>query len=264
MKITGHLCTFNDCEYLDAVIRSFKNHVDRLYLIEGSWRSSQGYDGKQRSERETYNILDRHIDNKKVFLIQANAASEKEQRQIGLEKAKEDGADWHWFLDSDEIYPDSVAMLIKARLSVASPIEHGFRVRSFNFINSFNRWYPGDYARIARVTPQARFFVNNDVAWEVPGAQIVTLSERWRYFHYNYVKKDPSQFWRKMHYHETEDPTFKARITPQYGAIGHIYTIPNDIQIFDFAGKHPAIMKDHPNIVANIYNDVNLSFSAYY
>ena len=263
-RIVSFLCQFNDAEYLDAAIQSFKWLPDKLYIIEGSWKSSQGYSNTQlRSDPKVYNIIDRHVDNKRVFLIQANEAGEKEQRQVGLEKAKEEGADWAWMLDSDEVYPKLVMTQIRNMLMLALPSIHGFRVQSFNFINSFKTWYRGDYNRIYRVTPEARFVLNNDVQFYRDGrrADVLTIAERLRFMHYNYVKADPSQFWRKMHYHETEDPTFKGRITPQYGAKGHIYTIPADIPRYTFTGQHPAIMKDHPNIKANIYNDSDLRFA---
>jgi hypothetical protein len=266
MRIVSFLCTFDDPEYLDAALASFKWLPDKLYIIEGSWKSSQGYAGtKLRSGVETYNIIDKHVDNKKVFLIQANEESEKAQRQVGLEKAKEEGADWYWFLDSDEIYTKPTMIGIRNILEKSGPPTYGFRVQSYNFINSFKRYYHGDYNRIGYVTPNAKFVQNNDVAWDDMLRwvhQVQMLPPSLRFFHYNYVKRDPSQFWRKMHYHETEDPTFKARITPQYGAKGHIYTIPQDIKIYDYRWKHPAIMLDHPNIRANIYNDSDLSFSS--
>ncbi len=264
-RLISFLCQYQDPEYLDAALNSFKWLPEKLYIIEGAWKSSQGYgDTPLRSSSEVYNVIDRHVDNKKVFLIQANEAGEKEQRQVGLEKAKEAGADWCWMLDSDEIYTKTTMQAIWSMMQAAAPTTFGYRVRSYNFINSFKRWYDGNYNRIYRITPDARFVLNNDVAWEDPKAQIVTLpqAQPWRMYHYNYVKRDPTQFFRKMHYHETEDSTFRHRVTPEYGAQGSIYTIPQNIPIFTFLGRHPSIMKDHPNIRDNIYNDSDLQFSA--
>jgi hypothetical protein len=263
-RIVSFLCQFDDPDYLHVALESFKWLPDKLYIIEGSWQSSQGYSNTPlRSNQYVYNIIDRHVDNKRIFLIQANERGEKEQRQIGLEKAKEDGADWCWMLDSDEVYTKPVMVQILNQLNLAPPSTHGFRVQSFNFINSFNTWYRGDYNRIYRVTPEAHFVLNNDVQFYKDGRKtdILTITDRLRYFHYNYVKSDPAQFWRKMHYHETEDPTFKGRVTPQYNAKEHFYTIPGDIPRYTFTGQHPAIMKNHPNIKANIYNDSDLRFS---
>ena len=263
MRITGVLCTFNDCDYLDAALTAFKGVTDKLYVIEGSWQTASGYKNTQkRSDENTYNILDKHIDQKKVCLIQANESSERTQRQVGLEKAKEDGSDWHWFLDSDEIYPPSVVNAIKTTLNRLPPNVCGLRLNSFNFINSFNRWYEGNYARIARVTPDAYFLQNNDVNWTNPSAEIQHMPKTLRYFHYCYVKKNTEQMWRKLHAHEVEDPSFKTNWTPQYGAEGHVYTIPSSIQQYRFTGMHPAVMKDHPNIKANIYNDEDIRFAA--
>jgi hypothetical protein len=91
-----------------------------FFIIEGSWQSAQQYNASPpRSGIETYNIIDKHVDNKRVFLVQANEARERNQRQIGLELAKEHGADWFWMLDSDEIYTRSNLQAMAAMLTRA-------------------------------------------------------------------------------------------------------------------------------------------------
>ena len=262
VRIVSFLCTFDDPEYLDAAIESFKWLPNKLYIIEGAWQSSLKTGMSERSGADTYNIIDKHVDNKKVFLIHANEAGEKEQRQVGLERAKADGADWCWMLDSDEIYTRSTMMAIRNLLQTANTSSYTFRVRSYNFINSFRRWYDGNYARIYRVKPDAKFVQNNDVGfgdclrWHTSRE----LPESLRFYHYNYVKKDPAQFWNKMRYHENEDPSFKQRISHQYGHKGNQYKIPSNIQLFTFTGGHPKIMQTHPNLVNNIYGDTDLRF----
>jgi hypothetical protein len=38
------------------------------------------------------------------------------------------------------------------------------------------------------------------------------------------------------------------------------YKIPDDCKIFDFTGKHPKVMADHPYFTANIFNDEGIVF----
>lgn len=268
MKINGFLVTFNDPEYLDATLQSALSvdYFHKFYIIEGSWKSAQESSGVgPRSDKETYNIIDRYVDNKKVFLIQANEHRERNQRQVGLEKAKEDGANWCHMLDSDEVYPKSSLDFIKRYLSVAIKDHriNGFRLKSYNFINSFKRWYDGNYMRIYRVTPEARFFMDNDVEWPDHIGNILLMpGPLQHFFHYNYVKLNKDAFWRKMAYQNEQDPSFNTRILPQYGYDESQlkYKIPDDIQQHNFTGKHPKIMQNHLYFKNNIFNDSNIEF----
>ena len=89
MKICSFLTVFNDPEYLEQALESFKDYPDKLFIIEGSWQSAQkSSNSNPRSEIETYNIIDRYVDGKRVFLVQANEPLERDQRQVGMELAK--------------------------------------------------------------------------------------------------------------------------------------------------------------------------------
>lgn len=266
MKIISFLCQFQDPEYLDAAIESFKWLPEKLYIIEGAWQSALSYGEPKnlRSGNDVYNIIDKHVDNKKVFLIQANEATEVHQRNIGMEKAKEDDADWLWMLDSDEIYTRSVMTGIHKIMQNTHASVGTLRLRSYNFINSFKRWFDGDYARIFRVKnyPGARFTHNNHVLHgnTYKDHMVRNVPEVFRFHHYNYVKRDPGHMWRKIRAHESDDAKFKEEGTPHYQHDGKVYQIPNNIPLYRFTGKHPAIMKSHPNFVNNIYNDDDLIF----
>lgn len=264
MKIVSFLCSFDDCEYLDQTIESFKHFPDKLFIIEGSWKSSQAFkNSKPRSGKETYDIINRHVDNERVFLVTANEARERNQRQIGLNLAKQERADWCWMLDSDEVYTRDKLEAMRRILAKSEGQVYGYRVRSYNFINSFSKWYDGNYMRIYKPTPQAEFIMDNDVNFRdilrwVP--KIETMPESLRFHHYNYVKQNSEQFWRKMHYQAEQDPSFNQRLLPQYGCEQGKYKIPSDIPIYDYVGKHPRIMKEHPYFKANIYGDKDLQY----
>ena len=262
LKIVSFLCQYQDPEYLDAVLTNFKWLPDKLYILEGAWKSAMKDGSDPRSDQRTYEIIAKHVDNEKVFLIQSNEETEVKQRQVGLELAKHDKADWCWMIDSDEVYTKSTMQAIQRILTNAPSFVHTYRVRSYNFINSFKRWYDGDYARIYRVTPDAQFIMNNDVQFYQDGRVVGSfkIPEQLRFHHYNYVKLDPEHMWTKLRAHENDDPNFKQQHTHRYGHQGNQYTLPSDIPIFTYTGKHPLIMKDHPNFVNNIYNDHNLQF----
>lgn len=278
MKINGFLVTFNDPEYLEATLQSVLSvdYFHKFYIIEGSWRSAQESSGVgPRSDQETYDIINKYVDNQKVFLVQANEHRERDQRQVGLELAKRDGANWCHMFDSDEIYTQNSLLKIKNYLKSENGVL-GYRINSYNFINSFKKWYHGNYMRIYRVTNGAKFYMDNDVDWEekedfkkqwpmmesIVGPSMIGKMGGYQFYHYNYVKLNKDAFWRKMAYQNEQDPSFNARILPQYGYDESQlkYKIPNDIKIYDFEGKHPKIMKDHVYFKNNIFNDSNLQF----
>jgi hypothetical protein len=84
---------------------------------------------------------------------------------------------------------------------------------------------------------------------------ILTMPEHLRFFHYNYVKQNSDQFWRKMKYQSEQDVSFDTRLLPQYGHDGKKYTIPADIPVYEFVGRHPKLMASHPYFQRNIYGD---------
>lgn len=266
MKIVSFMCVYNDWEFLDQAIAAFKDYPDKLYIIEGSWKSSQKFGVSPRSDEETYRIINKHVDDKKVFLIQANEDRERNQRQLGLELAKKEGADWCHMLDADEVYTSANLHMLKNILkgTAANQDILGYRLRSYNFINSFKKWYDGNYMRIYRVTPEAHFYMDNDVSWGSRDSRygIVTLEGK-KFYHYNYVKLNNSAaFWLKMKYQNEQDPTFWSRYVSngQYKESQGKYKIPDDIKIYDYIGKHPIIMKDHPYFVNDVFKDGELQY----
>lgn len=263
MKIVGFMVVYNDHEYLDQAIESFKRYPDKLYIIEGSWKSSQKFKASPRSNDLTMDIINKHVDNEKVFLVQANEAREREQRQVGLELAKKEGADWCHMLDSDEVYTEASLKLITSLLALSHPNTLGYRLNSYNFINSFKKWYKGNYMRIYRVTPEAKFVMDNDVSWPDLKTGHISGIQGESFFHYNYVRRNTDTFWLKMKYQNDQDPTLWKRMvdTGQYKEENGVYTIPKDCPIYEYPGTHPKIMKEHPYFVNDVFGDGEIKYA---
>jgi hypothetical protein len=262
MKVITATFVFSDWEYLSESLSSIQDFGWRHYIIEGSWQSAiKSSRVSERSNQLTYDIINKFVDNSQTLLVQANEPLERDQRQVAMEFAKKEQADWLFMLDADEVYTKSSLLKIHKMLQNCSNMVNGFRVNSYNFINSFKRWYNGNYMRIFRVTPQAKFYMDNDCAWPDKAGTTPTIPG-YSFYHYNYVRRNVERFWTMMRYQNYQDPTFDTRILPQYGYNDEKkeYKIPDDIPIYDFTGKHPAIMKNHPYIVNDIFGDGQLSF----
>lgn len=255
-KLVGFICVYNDADYLEQCILSCKDNVDELIIVEGAFQITLHTDGKrndktERSNDGTLDIINKYVDNKKIFVKYANEKEHKFQYQIGLDFAKERGAKWAVLIDSDEIWTKKGWALLRANLSNADNVgAYEFKIKEYCFINDFKHWYEGYYPRVFRVTPKATFVADNEVSWPDHGkredrgvleAHIYCLSNQPLVYHYGYVReKKRWQLKQDCLWEKDHNPNNK-----NYKLEGDSYIIPSDIKIYEFTGKHPEIMENH-------------------
>lgn len=255
-KLVGFICVYNDKDYLEECILSCKDNVDELIIVEGAFQITLHTDGKrndktERSNDGTLDIIAKYVDNKKIFAKYANEKEHKFQYQIGLDFAKERNADWAVLIDSDEVWTKAAWTMLAAKLKTADANGvYEYRVKEYCFINDFNHWYEGVYPRVFKVTPAATFIADNEVRWADHGkhedkgrveGHIHQLSTFPVVYHYGYVRE-------KKRWKLKQDCLWEKDHNPvnhQYKLEGDSYTIPSDIKIFEFTGKHPAVMTNH-------------------
>jgi glycosyltransferase involved in cell wall biosynthesis len=256
MKTVGFICVYNDADYLEQCILSCKDHVDELMIIEGAFQCTLFTDGKrnkrpERSNDGTLDIIAKYVDNKKIHSAYANEKEHKYQYQIGLDFAKERNADWAILIDSDEVWTQQAWSLLNTKLKTADKFGvYEYRIKEYCFINDFNTWYPGEYPRVFKVTPDAYFVADNEVVWTKDGkhedrgraeGHIQLLSNSPIVYHYGYVR-------RKKRWQLKQDCLWEKDHNPinkQYKLEANTYVIPSDIPIYSFTGKHPEIMQKH-------------------
>jgi len=252
MKKVGFMIVYNDADYIDFAINSVKNWFDEFVIIEGAFEITMKCGMPPRSNDGTLDIIWKYVDNKKIFLKQANLREHKLHYQIGLDFAKERSADWAIMVDSDEIWTEAAKKLVDAKLKTADKIgAYEFRIKEYCFVNDFNTWYPGEYPRIFKVTPEAYFVADNEVAWPDHGKHedrgraqnhIHLLSPTMKIFHYGYVRR--KKRWRlKQDYMYEKDGN---PVNLQHKLEGNTYILPSDIPVYKFDGNHPECMKTHP------------------
>lgn len=256
MKKVGFICVYMDKDYLEQCILACKDHVDELVIIEGAFQCTLFTGGvrnnkPERSNDGTIDIINKYVDNQKIFVIYANEKEHKYQYQIGLDFAKERNADWAILIDSDEVWTKQAWNLLDAKLkSAAKNGVYEYRIRQYCFINDFNHYYNGEYPRVFRVTPKAYFVADNEVAWPDHNKiqdcgscneYIHLLSVRPLNYHYSYVR-DVSRWSLKQESLMEKDGN---PINLQYKIKNDKYVIPSDINIYKFDGQHPEIMRSH-------------------
>jgi len=256
MKLIAGIIVYNDDCYLEQAILACKDNVDELIIVEGAFQCTLHTNGKrndktERSNDKTLEIINKYVDNKKIFLKQINLQEHKNHYQVALDFAKERKGNYFMMIDSDEIWTKQGFDLLKSKLKMAD--KQGifeYRVRAYCFISDFNHYYNGEYPRIFKVTPKAEFLFDNEVAWsdfnkhqdmgKVQG-HIQLLSNQPLFYHYSYVRS-------KYRWQLKQDCLIEKDGNPinnQYKLEGDKYIIPSDIPIYEFNGQHPKIMQSH-------------------
>jgi glycosyltransferase involved in cell wall biosynthesis len=249
MKKNAFICVYNDVDYLDQTIESIKNYFDEIIIVEGAFQITMAGGNPPRSNDGTLDVINKHVDNKKIFLKQVNLREHKHHYQVGLDWCKERGADWGVLVDSDEIWTPLGLTLLGAKIKTADSLGiYEFRVNEFCFINDFNHWYRGQYPRAFKVTPEAFFVADNEVRWKDKTEDrgrlephIHLLSPNPVVYHYGYVRT--RQRWQLK-----QDCMIEKDHNPNnlnYKLEGDKYIIPSDIPIYEFKGEHPTIMRSH-------------------
>jgi len=242
IKICAYICLYNDHEFLSEAIDSISPYVDKLFLIEGAWETSISSGANPRSNEITYSIINEKI-NDKIILIQSNERDETSQRQKALDICKKENCDWIISLDADEIWTEEgfkeLYECLEERLDKNDFF--GIKLSSYNFFNTFYQYYHGLYPRVYRNTPDAVVYNCNHVYW--PGHDrnvnnyFELTSEKSKFYHYSYVRKNQDLFHLKMRFLKLENGN--DLYACGYGLTEeNIYSIPiNDIN--NFTGHHP-------------------------
>ena len=254
MKKTAFMIVYNDVDYVDYAIRSVKDWVDELIIVEGAFEITMKTGKPPRSDDGTLDIIHQHVDNKRVFLKQANLREHKHHYDIGYQYAIENGSDWAILVDSDEVWtPQSKAvaennmqMYLKKGSGWGGGDIKEMRIKEYCFINDFKTYYKGTYPRFFKCLKGSKFVFDNEVqfaGYRRGEHGIFTSGDAHpKVFHYGYVRKKTrwqlkqDYMWEKDHNPNLEKYTLKD----------DSYVIPEDIPIYSFEGQHPEMMKDHP------------------
>ena len=108
MRIAAVFCIYNEEEYIRCAVLAILPAVERVYLLLGK----APYDAYNPKAREvsypdgTEAIVDQmaqeHPD--KITLVKGIWSSEVEHRNAGLARCLEEGFDYYWLVDGDEVY----------------------------------------------------------------------------------------------------------------------------------------------------------------
>jgi hypothetical protein len=265
MKFNGYILVYNDYYYITEVIKSLEGVFDTLFIIEGAFQSSIDAGFSPRSNVETMDKIYSFKSRSDIKIIHANNSNEKTQRQFALNLCRQDKCDYFMMIDADEVYKTETLYKIIGALSESRGSIFGLKIQSYNFLNSFNKYYNGVYPRVYKMTPGAFVPYANNVDWpdfNKGAAHYHIVSPEERFYHYNYAKPDIESFKIREAWLRKEGNG--QEITQHgYNFNGIKYTIPiPKNEIFEFQGKHPKVMQENTFFKNNIYGDSNIQYES--
>jgi glycosyltransferase involved in cell wall biosynthesis len=257
-KISVLMTVYNEAEFVDYAIRACLPHVNHLVIVEGAYQETIACGASPRSTDGTIDICKARLEefaeknlnnpNHVFSYIEANEHTDKDQRNLGLAKIKElDPDGWVLIIDGDEVYDKATLNMVKVAChNMERQGKLAAYFKSLTFVNDLRHYTEQEFPRLFRITPDCKFVNDNFMEWPDKGinwfSPYVIKIPYIRYHHYAFCK-GLERFELKKKWWETRfDMDF------DYGwhmnMAGKIED-PNH-QIFEYTGKHPAIMSDHP------------------
>lgn len=144
MKIGAVFCVYNEEEYLEYAVRSILPAADRVYILLGR----QPYNAYNPAARETSQpdgtepLVDRlGREHPQITVVKGVWDSEVDHRNAGLELCLEDGMEYHWLVDGDEVYREDHLRNIRRTLETI-PKVGTFIIKCHIFWRSFSYRIP--------------------------------------------------------------------------------------------------------------------------
>lgn len=188
LPIIVHLCVANQDSFLESAIRSVINHIDKIIVIEGFWKtSSKANGGVLRSTDNTIPILkslQKEFGKEKIEIHHCNEETQLLQRSKYFEFYPY--PHWLFLLDSDEIYEEEeIKKVIEA--TNRTDAEY-FCTTSLTFVNDAYHYTPIDWPRLFKVEGAGYKFRSPNHLLK-PDGQELTYCDKpiAQFYHYSYV-----------------------------------------------------------------------------
>ena len=254
MKLAALMTVYNEAKFLEPALASVYDHIDDIIIVEGAYQETirmgkpaHSDDGTLEKVIEHHKVKSMYFhdsyvdcsgrccvqsDDSKIHVIVANAESDAQQRNIGLEKAKELGADWLLIVDGDEVYkPYMFKMIHKA---MESNID-AYVFSCLTFVNDFKHYCKQQFPRLFKLHPDTHFTNDNFVSshgrdWPELKHGIMDI----QYYHYAFMK-GLERFEAKKEWWESRfDEPFHYDWFIENDKI-----VPESHNIFEYDGSHP-------------------------
>jgi glycosyltransferase involved in cell wall biosynthesis len=249
-KLSVLMTVYNEAEFVDYAIRACEPHVDHVVVVEGAYQETIALGAEPRSTDGTIEKIEPHwaFSGSKVHYKEANEQTDKDQRNVGLEIIKKLNPDgWCLIIDGDEVYDKSMLDMVKvSAYNMDKQNKLAAYFRSLTFVNDLGHYTEQDFPRLFKITPKCKFVNDNFMEWPDRGVSwfspYVMKIPYVRYHHYAFCKGlkrfELKKKWWETRFEEDFDYGWHMRSDGKIDDENH--------QIYEYTGKHPEIMKDHP------------------
>ena len=275
-KITAVFCVYNEEEYLEYAVKAILPAVDQvlIYLGMAPYDAYNPQARAQSSPDRTEALVDAlAAAHPAIRVVKGIWASEIDHRNAGLARCLEDGTDYYWLVDGDEVYREDHLRNIRETI-IQRPDVGTFIIKCHIFWRSFSyripandlTWRPRRIFKLTRRRrllgipfPHAcRFTGQNETNSLGPVFEL--HPERAVFYHFSYARSERAmldKFRTFSHAHEIR-PEWVANVWQRWPAHRDMANIhPIDPPKFPRALHHapddlPAIMRTHPYYGADL------------
>jgi glycosyltransferase involved in cell wall biosynthesis len=244
MKL-GVLCTvYNEGLFLDYSIKSYIDHVDNIAIVEGAYLETVALGKPERSNDGTLEIIEKYKENQKVNIDHVNLQTDRNHRNVGLERLRQSGCDWLLIVDGDECYHEIDFQFIRKEALLYT--KHNIKAayfQSLTFVNDFNHYTIQSFPRLFKITPGCTFVNDNFMQWEnASWAAPHVIKSNTKFYHYSFCK-GRERFETKAKWWETRfgTPFNYGWMIDENGIISD-----KNHKIYEFTGRHPKVILEHP------------------
>lgn len=263
------MTVYNEADFVRFALASCVDFVDDVVVVEGAYQETIKCGGEPRSTDGTIEAVKGFMETFEemschnigayfpVHYIEANEQTDKDQRNIGLERIKQVNPDgWLLIIDGDEVYTKENFMMVRNYMKIMEKQDkYAAYFKSLTFVGDFEHYTDQEFPRLFRITPECEFTNDNFMRWPDKGVEWklphVIKIPYLRFHHYAFCKGvDNERFLLKKKWWET-------RFGDNYMGTGKSFEYdwyvneegkirsPNH-DIYKYTGRHPEIMKDHP------------------
>lgn len=257
-KISVLMTVYNEAEFVEYAIRSCVPFVDHLVIVEGAYQETiklganpRSTDGTKQKIEETIQSIANHSSStafmNNIHYIEANAQSDKDQRNIGLNKIKELNPDgWCLIIDGDEVYQEDTFKMIEVAIKNMEKTNKTCACfQSITFVNDFKHFTMQEFPRLFKITPQCQFINDNNMDWpeiQKHPALLYVKIPYIKYHHYSFCKNAKRFELKKQWWEKRFDVAFDyGWHLNENGKIDD-----KNHHIIEYKGKHPEVIKSHP------------------
>lgn len=262
-RLSVLMTVYNEAEFVEYAIRACLPYVDDLVIVEGAYQetidvggSPRSTDGTVRQIKDTLASLANGFrldenefnfdEGTKAFILYANEQTDKDQRNVGLQKIKELNPDgWLLIIDGDEVYsPENFQMVKVCMKNMERQNAKAAYFRSLTFVNDLKHYAEQDFPRLFKITPDCEFTNDNFMKWGSLGwgyPHVIKIPYV-QYHHYAFCK-GAERFELKKKWWETR---FGKSFDYGWQADKDGLISDNNHEIREYTKKHPKIMEGHP------------------